>query len=790
MDKKYSIKKVYTSVILVGATVIVGFFSYIWFRQQNDFLSYQIFEFKKRLIANENNLIKQEVENVVYNIRYESKITKELLKKELVKRIDRAVSIVNSLVTTYKGKISDDELKEVIKTSLRNIRFDNNDEYFFIADLNGNEILYPIKPEYENTNIINLKDNKGDFIIKDEINLLKKQNEGFITAYWIKDKNDKREYLKVSYIKKLSIFNWYIGTGIYLDDFEKNLKRKLLLKLSKKKFSRYGYIYVNTYDGYSLLLNGKVNKKPIYFMNNKDVKGTFTTKMQIKTVKNDGAGFINYYWNKIGETKPIKKTAYVKGMDDWKWIIGAGYYHDEINKIIEKAKKDFSNKFYRELIVFVSVILFLLLLLLIFIFVINHFLSKSFNIFIKSFKTASLKNELIKEDNIKFKEFSDLVKSTNSIIRKKKDLEYEIFKKRRLDSLGVLAGGIAHDFNNLLTAIIANINIAKEYNDIDKIKEILSDAEIASDRAKGLALQLLTFSKGGEPILKVLKLPKFVKTTTEFLLSGTNIGIEYDFHEYLWKINADKGQLGQVLENIIINAKQAMPKNGRIKISLKNEALTSYNNTEKFVKIDITDNGVGINKKNIRKIFDPYFTTKESGNGLGLASVYSIVQKHKGIISVNSEVDKGTTFTIYLPAVEKQVEKEEDSNIKFTVSEKNILIMDDEEIILNVSRKLFKHIGYKVTTVKTGEELLLEYKKNVRYDVVIMDLTIHGGMGGEEAIKELLKIDARARVIVSSGYSNSPVMANYKEYGFKGCLIKPYKLEDIKKVLYDLNHIL
>ncbi len=790
MKKYYSLKKLYIYFILFISVLLIVFFSYTWINKQKNFLKYQISEFRKRLLEKENNLIMQEVKNTVHSIRYKNLIAKKNLKEELKRRVDIVCKIIDSLSRKYKDTMSDDEFKTLVKTFLRDIRF-KNDGYFFIATMDGIEILYPIKPEFENKNIINLQDIKGTYVIREEINILKKYGAGFVTDYWIKNKNDKKEYLKISYVKKLNIFNWYIGTGEYLDDFKTELKQKILKKLSYRRFGKSGYIYVNTYDGYSLLLNGKVNKKPINFIDKQDTKGNFTTKMQINIVKTKGSGFINYYWNKIGETKPIRKTAFVMGMNDWKWIVGAGYYHDEINNIVKEAKKEFSGKFYMEVVKFIVFILIIVFIIFIFIYLLNKYLSNQFSIFLNSFKEATLKNELIENNEIKFKEFLFLTDSINEIIKEKKELEVEIFNKRRLESLGVLAGGIAHDFNNLLTAILANLNIAREYKDINKINELLADAESATERARSLTQQLLTFSKGGEPILKVLKLSDFVKKTTDFLLSGTNIGIEYKIEENLWKVKADKGQLGQVLENIVINAKQAMSKNGKLVIEITNQELDNgMGKQEKFIKMNIRDNGKGIAKENINKIFDPYFTTKKSGNGLGLASVYSIIRKHKGVISVQSEINKGTTFTIYLPAVEENTEREENSNIEFSVREKRILIMDDEEMILNISRKLFKYIGFKVTTAKNGEELLAEYEKSLKsggvFDVVIMDLTIHGGMGGEEAISELLKLDKNVVAIVSSGYSNSPIMASYQEYGFKGCLVKPYKLDDIKILLNNI----
>ncbi len=790
MKRNYSLKRLYIYFILFISILLIVFFSYTWVNKQRSFLNYQISEFKKRLLEKENNEIKQEVKNAVHNIKYKNLIAKENLKKELKRKVDFVYGAIASLVKKYKNKMSDDELKTFIKTFLRDIRFKNNG-YFFITTMNGIEILYPIKPEFENKSIINLQDVKGRYVIKDEISLLKKYGEGFVTDYWIKNKEDKREYLKISYVKKLNIFNWYIGTGEYLDDFKENLKKEALIEFSKRRFGKSGYLYVNTYSGYSLLLNGKINKKPINFINKQDSNGNFTTKMQISTVKSKGNGFINYYWSKIGETKPIKKTAFVMGMNNWKWIVGAGYYHDEINNVIKDAKKKFFNKFYIEIIRFIFFTIFIIFIIFLFIYLLNKYLSNQFKIFLNLFKEATLKNELIEDKNIKFKELLFLTDAINDIIKENKELEMEIFNKRRLESLGVLAGGIAHDFNNLLTAILANISIAKEYKDIDKIKTVLNDAESATDRARSLTQQLLTFSKGGEPILKTLKLPNFIKKTTDFLLSGTNIGIKYNFSDNLLNVKADKGQLGQVLENLVINAKQAMPKGGNITISLENVELDNYKNEkENFIKLSIADTGVGIDKNNIDKIFDPYFTTKKSGNGLGLASVYSIIRKHKGVISVDSELTKGTTFIIYLPGVIDEEEKKEVSITHFNISKKRILIMDDEEMILNISKKLFSKLGFDVSTCKNGEEMLAEYKKSIKenkkIDIVLMDLTIHGGMGGEEAISKLIELDSKAIAIVSSGYSNSPVMANYEDYGFTSCLVKPYKLDDIRLLISEI----
>ena len=377
-------------------------------------------------------------------------------------------------------------------------------------------------------------------------------------------------------------------------------------------------------------------------------------------------------------------------------------------------------------------------------------------------------------------------------ITEKRKLEQELIKADKLDSIGILAGGIAHDFNNILTAILGNITLAKIFaKSEERVVRRLEEAERACLRGRDLTQQLLTFSKGGEPIKKLISVAELIKETAGFALTGSNVRCEFSISDDLWSVEADEGQISQVFNNLIINADQAMPDGGIIKISCENVFISKKDNLPlkegKYVKITIKDQGIGIPKKYLSKIFDPFFTTKKKGSGLGLATAYSIIKKHEGHISVDSEVGKGTTFYIYLPASEKRekvIEKGIEQGIK---GKGKVLLMDDEDMILEIVGEMLHFLGYEVEFAKDGNEAIKIYKEakasGCPFNVVILDLTVPGGMGGKEAIKELKEIDPDVKAIVSSGYSTDPIMADFEKHGFCGVIAKPYKMEELSEIL-------
>jgi PAS domain S-box-containing protein len=382
-----------------------------------------------------------------------------------------------------------------------------------------------------------------------------------------------------------------------------------------------------------------------------------------------------------------------------------------------------------------------------------------------------------------------------SDITYQRQVEEERQRTQRLESTALLAGGVAHDFNSFLTAFMANITLAKIYTSSeDKVFKILNEAEKAASQARDLTCQLLTFSMGEGVSKKTSSIGELIRDSAIFSLRGSKTRCAFAIPHNLWPVSIDSGMMGQVINNLIINADQAMPRGGTINVQARNVetrhkivlhgVLLKPGN---YIEIAIEDHGVGVTRKNIERIFDPYFTTKEEGSGLGLATSYFIMKNHNGHISVESEIGVGTVFYLYLPAIPKAHPTRRIETPKPVKGEGKILLMDDEQIIRAATSELLRHLGYEVKCTAEGGEAIMEYQEamseNRPFDAVIMDLTIAGGMGGIETIDQLKKIDPHVSAIVSSGYTTNEAMTDFESFGFRGVIFKPYKIRELSETL-------
>ncbi len=373
-------------------------------------------------------------------------------------------------------------------------------------------------------------------------------------------------------------------------------------------------------------------------------------------------------------------------------------------------------------------------------------------------------------------------------------------RAEKLESLGVLAGGIAHDFNNYLTSILGNVSLVRmgleDEGRSGRALEMLRDAESSTIRARGLTEQLLTFARGGSPVKRMVSLPELLWRCAEFALSGSPVALDLEVPEGLLPVEADSTQLGQVVDNLVINAKQAMPDGGVLRISAGNVSLGAANDLGlppgDYVRIAFADEGIGIDRRHIRRIFDPYFTTKQRGSGLGLATVYSIVRRHDGHIAVESVPGRGTTFVLHLPAGETEEEPLPEPARGERSGGGRVLVMDDQPEVLRVATRMLEKLGYEPHTARSGEEAVEACREAFEagrpFDALILDLTVPGGMGGVETLARIRERwpDREIPAIASSGYSTDPVMGEHHAYGFSGSMPKPYEMSQLSSTLAEV----
>jgi len=786
--------------VTIISTAIIG---YLWINHEYNRFDEDSGKLKKEYIESQKNMIKNETEKVIDYIQYTRSKTDLRLRRLLKERVYEAHSIAANIYRKYRKFRSKTEIKQLIIDALRPIRFSRGRGYFFVYTMAGVLELYPAKPETEGSNQSNLQDKHGVYVVRREIEVVIKQREGFIVNAWeqVRDKQGTVEKVpsKVSFVMHFQPLNWYIGSKEYREDFDQDIQRELLERIGKIKFGKDGYIFVVDYEGKTLWNEERKNLEGKKVWATDIPGGADIIRKARKAAEKPGGDFVQYTWYRRNSDKPLPKISFVKGVRDWQWLVGAGVYLDEINPVIEEKRVALEKNVRGQVIKIIGLFILIFVVVLFITLFFSRRLRKEFDVFISFFKKSAVNNETIDKKKLFAQEFKILADSANRMAEERQKMEAELQKAHKLESLGLLAGGIAHDFNNLLTGVLGNISLAKAYaNSRDEIYKALVQAEKATVKSKQLTQQLLTFASGGAPIKKVHDIADLLKESVTFSLRGSNVKPEFHLADNLRAVEADEGQMNQVLNNLVINAAQAMPSGGIVRVSTanvnpgKNPGLPLSLADRRYVKIAVEDSGTGIPEELLPKIFDPYFTTKPKGSGLGLTSAYSIIANHEGYIDVKSRPGQGTTFTIYIPASDKKIPaaEKEQTGEKTIKGSGRVLVMDDDEVVADVASRQLDRLGYLPEVVFDGTEAIAVYQEALYtdhpFDVVLMDLTIPGGLGGAETIKKLRELDPEVKAIVSSGYSNDPIMANFQQYGFRACIVKPYKMQELSQTLHQV----
>ena len=781
----------------IGASVIV--FDMIKSYQDFNFRAAQL---RADYTASRKQLIKQQVEHVVAMI-YQEKIQSEALAKQEIKcRVYEAFAIAQHIYRQNVAGKRRADIQNMIINAIRPIRFAAGAGYYFISRLDGVAILFPSKPEWEGKTLTDVRDGNGQYLTQQMIRIVQESGEGYYSYSWTKPREKENTFNKIAFVKSLGIYDWFIGAGLYVDDVEARLKSDLLAAISRIRFGKEGYIFVNRFNGDALVSNGKIfsgDKKlwEVFDKNPEAMRDVFNKEYQA-AMKPQG-DYIYYSHVKLSDPdKESPKASFIYGIPEWKWLVGAGVYLDDVEVTIAAMQRKLNQQIRKKMVYYVLITIAIVAFFLFLFSRLNRRLKNDFRLFVSFFNQAAHSDEPIDRQKVQFHELDRMAEYANKMLADRRQAEKALQKLEKLKSVGTLAGGIAHDFNNILTGVFGNVSIAKSMLPPGHPgAQSLHEAEESMHRAIRLTKQLLTFAKGGAPVTEITRLDQLVAEIVRFDLSGSNVKLVFNCADGLWPAEVDKGQMQQVFSNLTINARQAMPDGGRLYITLENAIITKTDIPEltqgKYVRVTVRDEGCGIAQDHVDKIFEPYFTTKPDGNGLGLATAHSIVGQHGGCIQVDARPGQGATFTLYLPAADSlppQDTTEPAGKSEAKVQAARILIMDDEEPIRKVAAEILLTGGYAADSAADGRQAVAMYRRALRegrsYDLVIMDLTIRGGLGGKEAVREILAINPRAKVIVSSGYANDPIMANYSNYGFSGVIAKPYTMSSLLKVVEDI----
>ncbi|RUM88373.1 MAG: hypothetical protein DSZ23_04560 [Thermodesulfatator sp.] len=886
-------------------------------------------QMRKEYISRQKDIIRQEVLRVVHMISSQRTQAEKFTREKIRHRVLEACIIARNLYFQNKDISTDSQIQKMIIEALRPIRFEQGSGYYFITRLDGLVIMNADRPQLEGLNYNSWENTEKIRIYRTILEIAKEKGEGFFEYSWFKPGFPHEQYKKISFFKVFKPYDWVIGTGLYWDDIENQLKGRLLSTISGIRFGKEGYIFINRFDGEALVSNGKVfsGHRKLWEVFDKHPERTreLFKKEYAAALKKNG-DYIYYTHIKLTDpNKEAPKVSFIFGIPELKWLVGAGVYLDDVEKDIAAMQQELNRQIRNKLIIF-ALIAFAVAAFFLFLFNrLNMKLRDDIILFMRFFNRAARSSEPIDRSRVQFLEldhiaryankmiadrkraedalrqseakFRDLVETSSDLIwemavpdleityigpqvkkilgyapeevvgtsldkymtpeelkrissiiadltktgesvkymeqvllhkdghrvvvetsgvpffdkkgkivgyrgvardiTQRKQAEKELRKMQKLKSVGTLAGGIAHDFNNILTGIFGNLEIARfKLSPDHSAYPFLEKAGSALEKATNLTKQLLTFARGGDPVLEAVDLKELLKSCVRFNLTGSNIKANFNIQENLWNIRADKGQIDQVISNLVINAKHAMPEGGNLYVEAENipdihmDSLSHLSGD--YVRMVIRDEGVGISARHIDRIFEPYFSTKQTGSGLGLATAHSIIVKHGGHISVASVPDEGTVFTVFLPAEKESVGHQGMSDSLSAVDDMRlfkarILIMDDDDIVSKVTSAMLKKCGCAYDLAVDGQEALEKYaaamKDGGRFDAVIMDLTIPGGMGGREAAQRILEMDPMARLIVASGYSTDPIMANYQKYGFMGRLVKPFRFRDLEIVL-------
>jgi signal transduction histidine kinase/ActR/RegA family two-component response regulator len=808
IHKHLSISRIVLVAMLLVATFSITAIGYFFITRSYDTFSREAEQLRARFLTDQRALIRNEVEKAIDYIEYRRANSDERLKSGLRERVNEAHAIATHLHGFYKKTSPGADIERLILEALRPIRFNNGSGYFFVVTMQGVEKLYPVAPQFENQNLLLLQDAKEQYVIRDEIKMVTDHGEGFVYDYWRKpNADDQMIYPKITFVKRFSPLNWYLGTGAYLDDYEKELKSEIIERIAKIRFGTEGYIFINTYEGDAILMDGAQVTRARNLWHLTDPHGVKVIQEERKAVENPEGGYIYYTWNKLTHHQPAPKVSFIKGVADWRWMIGAGVYLDEVERVIDERKSELERNVRNE----VTRTILILLLFGVFIVMLVQFfalrMKRGFKAFTEFFRRAATDSISIDEAKLPFSELVELAHSANSMIddRRKVENEKKVLKERldrskKMESLGLLAGGVAHDLNNILSGFVSYPELlliglkqdSKFYRPLKTIQE-------CGVRAAAIVNDLLDVSRGSKGVSEVLNIncavENYLASAEHSVLANRYPAtqIERRLAEELHWVNCSSTHLAKTLMNIVSNAMEAIEGQGHVVISTTNRTVAApIHGYEEipvgaYVVLAVADNGPGISQEDLARIFEPFFTKKmlgRRGMGLGLAVVWHTVHDHGGFIDVLSSPE-GTIFELYFP-VSREKPKESAPAVPLEALNGNgerILVVDDERAQREIACALLKQLRYRPEAVASGEAAITWLKGNAA-DLIVLDMILGPGLNGRQTYEQVLKIRPHQKVIIASGYSETEEVRTTIKLGAGGMITKPYSMEILAQAVH------
>lgn len=807
--KNKSVIETFTRRVFIIVTVstlsigsLISYFSY-------SELSTRSKQLEKQYITSQKTRLQNEVASVERIIAYNRSKLENTLKENIKTRVYDAHTIATHLYEKYKNSKSKNEIVNLIKDALRPFRFFDGRGYIFIDNLNGKNILHPIVPNIEGTSVLKFKNQKGKYFAKDLLKTAKEKGEGFVTYDWIKP-NEKGQFTKISFVKHFKPYNWSIGTGDYLVEAKRKIQKEILELIGEIKFGKEGYIFVVNYDGNVMMNRGNRSLIGKNILHVTDPNGIRVAEEVIKLAQTPGwDGYFNYNWKKLSSSKISPKVAYHKMVQDWGWYYGAGVYLDDVQEQIAKQKIAIKKELFLHLFLIALTVIIALFIIIYLAQRNTKQLQLDLNHLLDFFEQRPSKSKPLATENITFAEFKHLADSANIMLEKQQiatekniTFEKQLQQSKKMDVVTQMVGGIAHDFNNLLAIILGYGELLESKFTGDKyLANLCHQINAAGMRGAKLTRKLLSITARTVTEPEKCDVNELLNEEQHLLKKSltAKVSLNYDLIDNVWPVWVDPSDFEDVILNVCVNAMHAMKErqqDSKIIIATENlhfdEQPHNMINLQPgdYVQITITDNGIGMSEELQSRVFEPFYTTRETGTGLGLSQAYSFSQRSKGAVFVHSTLGEGTYFQFLLPRYKDADEPALINNSQDSLQKMNytgtetILVVDDEKALRELCSETLSEKGYKVLQAQDGVDALVVLE-NKHVDLVLSDV-IMPNMDGNLLAETVARLYPDIKIQLLSGYNKDEHLSEVNSELTESMLRKPVESLTLLKCIREL----